>query len=742
MRHIQPYRSLVSRSNCRSVARGTAMQSGPAARTLARALPGCVALLMLASVPLAAQERFTIPEILAPAFPFDLVSAKAADRIAWIEYERGMRNVYTAVAPDFRPVRLTEYLEDDGTDLSELQISDDGSLLLFVRGHTPNREGWIANPASDPEGAERAAWAVRSGGGAPWRIAEAWDPVLAPDGKWIAYTKAGQVYRAPVELDALAGFDPDTAGPLFIAFGENSDPVWSPDSKRIAFVSVRDDHSFIGVYDSERHTVSYMAPGVDRDMAPAWSPDGSHVAFIRRPGSPFGAPRERRPWWRRSEEPDTILPDGMKRAGFAGGHTLEIWVANAGTGVGRLLWHSWPKEERFTDIRALDWVGDHIVFRSEPGDWEGHRYAISVMSPQRELLELTPGAGMVEQVAFSADGRFLYYAANIGDIERRHLWRVPIAGGEPEQLTDGQMIETYPAVLASGRQVALLRAGPKRPQSVAVVSASGGRPRFVTDLPEAFPLRAQVVPENVVITSPDSLECHAQLFLPPDLKRGEQRPALIFIHGGSRRQMLLGYHYMHFYHMAYAMSQYFANKGYVALSINFRSGIGYGTAFRDVEDYGRRGNSEYQDVYAAGKYLQSRPDVDPERVGLWGLSYGGILTAQGLARNSDIFKAGVDMAGVHLYGGLEEPDSTLYQSSAIAAIDSWTSPVLLIHGDDDRDVDFSQTVGLVQLLRAHEVPYELIVYPDDVHDSLLFSRWIRAFNATDDFFDRRLLGSP
>jgi len=741
MRYSQPHRSLVSRSDYTTVRRATVLQTGPAPRVLARALLASLALLITAPAPLAAQQRFTIPEILSPAFPFDLVSAKAADRIAWIEYERGMRNVYTAVPPHFRPVRLTEYLEDDGTDLSELQMSDDGSLLLFVRGHTPNRDGWIANPTSDPEGAERAAWAVRSTGGAPWRIAEAWDPVLAPDGKWIAYTKAGQVHRAPVDPDALAGFDPDTAGPLFIAFGENSRPVWSPDSKRIAFVSVRDDHSFIGVYDSERHKVDYMAPGVDRDMAPAWSPDGSHVAFIRRPGTPFGAPRERVPWWRRSEEPDTILPDGMKRAGFAGGHTLEIWVADARTGVGRRLWHTWPKEERFTDIRSLDWVGDHLVFRAEPGDWEGHRYAISVTSPLREPLELTPGAGMVEQVAFSADGRFLYYATNIGDIDRRHLWRVPIAGGEPEQLTEGEMIETYPAVLASGRQVALLRAGPKRPQSVALVDAGGGSPRFITDLPDDFPLRAQVVPENVVITSPDGLECHAQLFLPPDLKRGERRPALIFIHGGSRRQMLLGYHYMHFYHMAYAMSQYFANKGYVALSINFRSGIGYGTAFRDVEDYGGRGNSEYQDVYAAGKYLQSRRDVDPQRVGLWGLSYGGILTAQGLARNSDIFKAGVDMAGVHLYGSPEERDSTTYQSSAIAAIETWTSPVLLIHGDDDRNVDFSQTVGLVQLLRAHDVPYELIVYPDDVHDSLLFWRWIRAFNATDDFFDRRLLAS-
>jgi dipeptidyl aminopeptidase/acylaminoacyl peptidase len=712
------------------------------AGALVRALSASAALLFTVWAPLSAQQRFTIEDILSPAWSFNLVSAKRADRIAWIEYERGMRNVYTAVAPDFTPVRLTNFMEDDGTDLSELQISDDGSIILFVRGHEPNREGWIANPASDADGAERAAWAMRSHGGQPWRVAEAWDPVLSPDGRWIAYTKDGQIHSAPVDPVALAGYDAETTGPLFIAFGENRGPVWSPNSKRIAFVSSRDDHSYIGIYDLEQHTVVYMAPGVDRDMSPAWSPDGTYVAFVRRPGLPFGASRERVPWWRRSQEPDTVLPDGLERAGFAGGHTLEIWIATARTGVGRRLWQTWPQDERFTDIRSIDWVNDHIVFGSEPGDWEGHRYAISVKDPKREPEELTPGEGMVEHVAYSSDGRYLYYATNIEDIDRRHLWRVPIDGGRPKQPTKGETIETYPAVLASGKQVAVLQAGPKQPQSVAVVDADGGRPRVITSLPPQFPLNAQVVPRNVVITSPDSLQYHAQLFLPPDLQRGERRPALIFIHGGSRRQMLLGYHYMHFYHMAYAMSQYFANKGYVALSVNYRSGIGYGTAFRDIEDYGRRGNSEYQDIYAAGKYLQSRPDVDPERVGLWGLSYGGILTAQGLARNSDIFKAGVDMAGVHLYGGLQPRDSVLYNSSAISAIDTWTSPVLLIHGDDDRNVDFSQTVGLVQLLRAHGVPYELIVFPDDVHDSLLFYRWIEAFNATDDFFDRHLLGSP
>ncbi len=132
--------------------------------------------------------------------------------------------------------------------------------------------------------------------------------------------------------------------------------------------------------------------------------------------------------------------------------------------------------------------------------------------------------------------------------------------------------------------------------------------------------------------------------------------------------------------------------------------------------------------------------MDPERVGLWGLSYGGILTAQGLARNSDIFSAGVDIAGVHLWGDSLDPESVSYQASSISEIENWTSPVLLIHGDDDRNVAFSQTVGLVQLLRAHDVEYELMVFPDDVHSSLLFRRWVESFEASDDFLARKLRG--
>ena len=195
--------------------------------------------------------------------------------------------------------------------------------------------------------------------------------------------------------------------------------------------------------------------------------------------------------------------------------------------------------------------------------------------------------------------------------------------------------------------------------------------------------------------------------------------------------MLLGYHYRGFYHTAYAMNQFLCNQGYIVISANYRGGIGYGRKFRNAPRRGSRSNSEYQDVVAAGRYLQGRPDVDPKRIGLWGLSYGGLITAQGLARNSDIFAAGVDMAGVHLWGSSTDPNGTAFQSSPIAAIDTWKSPVLLIHADDDRNVAFSQTTGLVQLLRAHGVHHEVIVFPDDVHAPLLHSRWLTAYHDGD-----------
>jgi dipeptidyl aminopeptidase/acylaminoacyl peptidase len=215
--------------------------------------------------------------------------------------------------------------------------------------------------------------------------------------------------------------------------------------------------------------------------------------------------------------------------------------------------------------------------------------------------------------------------------------------------------------------------------------------------------------------------------------------------------MLLGFHYRGYYHNAYALNQYLASKGYIVFAVNYRSGTGYGMEFREALNYGATGGSEYNDVMGAGLYLRSRADVDPDRIGLWGGSYGGYLTAMGLSRSSDLFAAGVDIHGVHDWNvGINNfrPDydpkdypefsRTAFESSPMAAVDSWRSPVLVIHGDDDRNVKFAETGTLVEALRARNVEVEQLVFPDEVHSFLLHRNWITAYRAAADFFDRKL----
>ena len=230
----------------------------------------------------------------------------------------------------------------------------------------------------------------------------------------------------------------------------------------------------------------------------------------------------------------------------------------------------------------------------------------------------------------------------------------------------------------------------------------------------------EVVPQQVVFAASDGMPIHAQLFLP---KTGGKHPALVFFHGGSRRQMLLGWHYMDAYSYCYGLNQYWANKGYVVLSVNYRSGVGYGLDFREALNYGPSGSSEFNDVTGAGLYLKNRPDVDGKRIGVWGPSYGGLLTALALARSSDLYAAGVDMMGLHDWSAPGASVATpsfqtekereqvrlAFESSPMASMKTWKSPVLLIAPDDDRNVAFNQTVSLVEALRKQGVEFEELV---------------------------------
>ena len=365
---------------------------------------------------------------------------------------------------------------------------------------------------------------------------------------------------------------------------------------------------------------------------------------------------------------------------------------------------------------------------------------------------MTPGDFEVENVVLAPDRREVVFNSNQDDTDRRHLWREAAGATRPTRVTSGQGIEWAPVVMSDGQHIALLRSDARWPARPALVNPDGAmRDLAPESMPKDFPAGQLVAPQPVILSAADGLKLHGQLFLPANTRAGERHPAVVFFHGGSRRQMLLGWHYMQYYHNAYALNQYLASRGYIVLSVNYRSGIGYGMEFREALNYGATGASEFNDVQGAGLYLRSRPDVDPARIGLWGGSYGGYLTALGLARASDLFACGVDFHGVHDWNlevphalhaenpqKLEEWARVAYESSPLADVKTWRSPVLLIQGDDDRNVAFSNMVQLVEALRKQGVEFQQIVFPDEVHDFLTHEHWLTAYHAAADFFDAHL----
>ena len=696
-------------------------------RTAVLALVGSLA---LAPGSVAAQTRaFSVEDILSAPFVSDLAASPAGGAFAWVRYDRGARNIWVAEAPAFTGRQVTSWTGDDGQDVLDLVFTPDGREIVFVRGGGPNRAGEIPNPTSEPEPAERAIWAVPVHGGEPRKLADGAGHEISPDGGTLVYAQRGQVFSIPL-VGGGAGDSASTGRPWFGIRGSAGSLSWSPSGDRLAFASNRGDHAFIGVFEPASRSITWLDPSLDRDGSPVWSPDGTRIAFVRMPNE-----RQRLPF----APVRTALPWSIRVVDVATGAGREVWRAAEGRGS---AFHG-------VSGPSLIWTADdELVFPWERTGWVN---LYSVPAAGGDATPLTPGEFEVEHVRLGPDRRTIYYSSNEGDIDRRHLWRVSTGGGAREAVTSGAGIEWSPAVAGDGT-VAFLASDARQPAHAEVLPAGAARRAMVSGfMPASFPYGDLVEPRQVVFEAEDGLEIHGQLFLPPDLAPGERRPAAVFFHGGSRRQMLLGWHYLRYYHNTYAFNQYLASAGYVVLSVNYRSGIGYGLEFREALDYGARGASEYRDVVAAGRWLAARADVDPERIGLWGGSYGGYLTALGLARDSDIFAAGVDIHGVHDWNVVirnfvpsyeaetrEEFARLAFESSPMASIDGWRSPVLLIHGDDDRNVPFSESVDLIESLRKRDVHVEQLVFPDEVHGFLLHRNWLAAFRASADFFGRTL----
>jgi len=701
-----------------------------------RLLIAAAALLPLAAWA-ARPQAFSLEQVLGAPFAADLVAAPGGRAFAWVSNAQGRRNVWLAQARGadgtFAARALTHFDADDGLDITELAFVPRHDALLYVRGgdaEYPDKPA--ANPAQLTAGVEHEIFLVDFQGHAPRKLGVGHAPVASPDGTRILFLAKGKVYATTTRPGVKSAV-------LFETRGTVGSLRFSPDGRRLAFVCTRDDHSFVGVYGFEDHVLRWLDASLSFDIEPRWSPDGARVAFLRLPSTPdevgLIAHRTGSPW---SIRVASLADDRAAEA-----RVTEAYRAPQGAGS---VFHALSSEQQ------LYWSGgDTLVFPAENDGWL-HFYAVPAAGGAARLL--TPGEFEIEYATASADGRRIVYASNALDIDRRHLWQLEPATGQVTPLTHGDGLETQPALLADGRSVALLRADARVPAHAALLAGGPAIVDFMAEgLPRDFPGAALVEPQSVELPRRAGLAAHGILFVPAD---GKQRhPAVVFMHGGPVRQMLLGWHYMDYYSNAYAMNQYLASRGYVVLALNYRAGIGYGLDFREADGIGAVDATEYNDLLAAAELLRSRADVDPARIGLWGGSYGGYMTALGLARNSDLFKAGVDLHGVHdwhhwtlatvrdnqpLYA-LDATAPVLERAlaaSPLGSVATWRSPVLLIQGDDDHNVAFSETVRLAAALRAHGVDYQELVLPDEIHDFLRHASWLKAYHATADFLDARL----
>ena len=427
----------------------------------------------------------------------------------------------------------------------------------------------------------------------------------------------------------------------------------------------------------------------------------------------------------------------------------DRWIATVDFDRAKLV-----SQHRLTDAAWINWNFNEFGWeRDDRTLWyvsEESGYAqLYAKAAGGKANALTSGRFEISAPALSADGKWFYLRANVEAPYSYDVYRVAVGGGKLERVTSFKGTQQF-ALSPDGRQLAVLHSSAYVPAQLAVVAVDGGAVRELTDTrtPE-YKAKQWVEPAIIEVPSTHTKQpIYAKFYKPKDFDASRKHPAVMFVHGAGYTQNV------HLQFPYYFREQMFHNllleRGYVVLDMDYRASEGYGRDWRTAI-YRDMGHPELEDLIDGVHWLEQNASADPQRVGVYGGSYGGFMTLMAMFRAPDVFKAGAALRPVtdwaqynHEYTSniLNTPqlDPIAYQrSSPIEFADGLRGPLLIAHGMIDDNVLFEDSVRLYQkLIELHKDDFELSGYPLDRHGFTHADSWLDEYKRIYKLFETNL----
>ena len=685
------------------------------------------------------KPKLTIEQLIDIKHPSDPVWSPDGKLVAFVWDRAGVSNFYIANA-DGRgePKPLTSFSEGQ---VAGAFWSENSELLYFPH-------------AGD-------LWQVAAAGGAPKPVWSKPDPgsgfVLSPDGKRVAFVRRSQAAtgNAPHPSDLIIRWLSDGTEST-TAHDDVSirNILWSPDGASIAYIggSKIIHHDESPSYSGEKliYRVSEFVPGQIYALKLA---GGTPVA-IAKPGEYGGLA------W---VDPTHLVFDGQS-SDFK---NYFIYLADAATGSTKTIHEI--HEEKFWSIPdwgeagAQPWPspnGKWIAFLSDQDGWD-HLYVMPASGG--DAVQITKGKFEAWRPAWSHDSTRIAFDANLEGHPGDRVLGIAKIGDDPAHsevtyipAAPGTNIEPHWSE-GDGRLVYQHTDTRNSADLFTIGTNAGAQPVRLTDSMPAGMDRSQFVePQFVHYPGPDGQQVPGWLFVPKNLDKTKKHPVILWIHGDGVNQNYDGWHVQRNYAVYYSIHQYFLQKGYIVFAPDYRGSIGYGRDWR-TGVYLDVGGKDAKDAWMGANYLKTLPFVDADRIGVWGLSYGGFFTLIAMTDQPKLFRAGVDVAGVVDYvmyysdpyhgdwtasriGTPEQNPQVYANASPLSHIDRLERPLLVLHGTADVNVPFLESVWLMdEALKKHKGDLvDFMIYPGEFHyftrEHVLRDAWHRV----DDFFDLHL----